>query len=244
MLAGVPARPPAMDSLRTRRRLAIAVNAATSVSALLDVPDGAWAGYVFAHGAGAGMEHAFMAGFAGGLAERGIATLRYQFPYMEQGSRRPDTPKVAQAAVLAAVGAAAEHLAGLPLFAGGKSFGGRMTSLAHAQLPLPGVRGLVFVGFPLHPAGKPSAERAAHLVAIDLPMLFLQGTRDELAAPELLQPLLQRLGARAALALFDDADHSFHVRARSGRTDAQTLEAMLDATRDWMRRRTGKAGSA
>ena len=138
------------------QRLRIAIDAAPSVSALLRVPDDAWAGYVFAHGAGAGMAHGFMASFADGLAERGIATLRYQFPYMEQGSKRPDVPKVAHAAVRAAVAEAAQRLPGLPLFAGGKSFGGRMTSQAQALAPLPGVRGLVFVGFPLHPAGKPA----------------------------------------------------------------------------------------
>lgn len=183
------------------------------------------------------MAHSFMTGFANGLAERGIATLRYQFPYMEQGSKRPDVPKVAHAAVRAAVAQAALLLPGLPLFAGGKSYGGRMTSQAQALSPLPGVRGLVFVGFPLHAAGKPADERAAHLFEIDRPMLFLQGTRDELAALDLLQPLIERLGERATLALFDDADHSFHVRARSGRTDGQTLQAMLDAMAGWARAR-------
>jgi len=217
------------------RPLRITIDPTTSVSALLRAPADSWAGYVFAHGAGAGMGHAFMAAFAEGLAERGVATLRYQFPYMEQGSKRPDVPKVAHATVRAAVAEAARQLAGLPLFAGGKSFGGRMTSQARALQPLPGVRGLVFVGFPLHAAGKPSDERAKHLFDVDLPMLFLQGTRDELAALELLQPVLQRLGERATLALFDDADHSFHVRARSGRTDAQTQAAMLDTMAGWMR---------
>jgi predicted alpha/beta-hydrolase family hydrolase len=219
--------------------LSIAIDGAPPVSALLRVPADARAGYVFAHGAGAGMAHAFMAAFANGLAERGIATLRYQFPYMERGSKRTDAPEVAHAAVRAAVAEAVRRLGPLPLFAGGKSFGGRMTSQAQAQQPLPGVRGLVFVGFPLHPAGKPSDERAKHLADVDVPMLFLQGTRDELAELELLRPLLQRLGERATLALFDDADHSFHVRARSGRTDAQTLDAMLEATVNWM---GGKAG--
>ncbi len=215
--------------------LHIEIDGASPVSALLRMPaDEPRAGYVFAHGAGAGMGHAFMAAFADGLADRGIATLRYQFPYMEQGSKRPDVPKVAHAAVRAAVAEAARRLPGLPLFAGGKSFGGRMTSQAQALSPLPGVLGLVFVGFPLHPAGKPSDDRAKHLFDVDCPMLFLQGTRDELATLELLQPLVQRLGERATLALFEDADHSFHVRARSGRTDAQTLQAMLDATAGWM----------
>lgn len=215
--------------------LRIAIDARTSVSALLCVPDEAWAGYVFGHGAGAGMDHAFMAGFALGLARRGIASLRYQFPFMEQGSKRPDAPPVAHAAVRAAVAEAGMRMPGLPLLAGGKSYGGRMTSQAQALTPLPGVRGLVFVGFPLHPAGKPSDARAEHLSAVGCPMLFLQGTRDELAALELLQPVVQALGDRATLVLFDDADHSFHVRARSGRTDAQTLDAMLDAMAGWAR---------
>ena len=221
------------------QRLRVEIDGASSVSALLCVPDDASAAYVFAHGAGAGMEHAFMTNFANGLAARGIATLRYQFPYMEQGSKRPDAPKVAHAAVRAAVAQAAICLPGLPLFAGGKSFGGRMTSQAQALSPLPGVCGLVFVGFPLHAAGKPADERAAHLFEVARPMLFLQGTRDELAALELLQPLLLRLGERATLALFEDADHSFHVRARSGRTDGQTLEAMLDTLEAWARTTSG-----
>ncbi len=224
------------------QRLRLVIDGASSVSALLRVPDKAWAGYVFGHGAGAGMEHGFMTSFANGLAARGIATLRYQFPFMEQGSKRPDAPKVAHAAVRAAFAQAAQLLPGLPLFAGGKSFGGRMTSQAQALSPLPGVRGLVFVGFPLHPAGKPADERATHLFEIDRPMLFLQGTRDELAALELLQPLLARLGERATLALLEDADHSFHVRARSCRTDGQTLEAMLDTVAGWARARSGAAG--
>lgn len=215
--------------------LRIALDDAQSVSALLDMPDEAWVGYVFAHGAGAGMAHRFMADFAHGLAARGMATLRFQFPFMEQGSKRPDAPKLAHAAVRAAVAEAARQLPGLPLLAGGKSFGGRMSSQAQALSPLPGVRGLAFVGFPLHPAGKPADERAAHLFDVTLPMLFLQGTRDELADLALLRPVVDRLGHRATLALFDDADHAFHVRARSGRTDAQTLEAMLDAMAAWAR---------
>jgi len=225
---------PSSDALR------VSVDTDTSVSALLRVPDGAWAGYVFAHGAGAGMAHSFMTAFADGLAQRGIATLRYQFPYMERGSKRPDAPALAHAAVRAAVAEAALRLPGLPLFAGGKSFGGRMTSQAQALRPsgLSGVRGLVFVGFPLHPAGKPADQRAAHLFDVQCPMLFLQGTRDELAALELLQPLVQRLGAeRATLALFEDADHAFHVRARSGRNDEETRAAMLDTMAGWLRAR-------
>lgn len=225
------------------QRLRITIDPAQSVSALLCAPAGAWAGYVFAHGAGAGMEHAFMAGIAGGLAERGIATLRYQFPYMEQGLKRPDAPKVAHAAVRAAVAEAARRMPGLAWFAGGKSFGARMSSQAQALAPLPGVHGLVFVGFPLHPAGKPSEERAEHLSGVDLPMLFLQGTRDELATLELLQPLVQRLGERATLTLFDDADHAFHVRARSGRTDAQTLDAVVAEMAAWMLARVASASA-
>lgn len=217
------------------QRLRIAIDAGTSVSALLRAPAAPRAVFVFAHGAGAGMEHAFMEAFANGLAARGIATLRFQFPYMERGSKRPDAPKVAHAAVRAAVAEAAQRLPGVPLVAGGKSFGGRMTSQAQALQPLPGVRGLVFVGFPLHPAGKPSDERAQHLREVACPLLFLQGTRDELAALELLQPLVQRLGERASLVLLDDADHAFHVRVRSGRTDAQTQDAMVDAIATWVR---------
>jgi predicted alpha/beta-hydrolase family hydrolase len=222
-----------MEQISTQR-LRIAIDAAQSVSALLQVPDGARAAYVFAHGAGAGIEHPFMAAFSDGLAARGIATLRYQFVFMEQGSKRPDPPARAHAAVRAAVAEAGRRLPGLPLFAGGKSFGGRMTSQAQALASLPGVRGLVFVGFPLHPAGKPADGRAQHLFDVGLPMLFLQGTRDELADSVLVRSLIQRLGSRATLALFDDADHAFHVRARSGRSDAQTLQAMLDATAAWI----------
>jgi uncharacterized protein len=243
---GIHTSPMGLDSPTrgdaSAQRLRVEIAGAMSVSALLLVPDDAWGAYVFAHGAGAGMEHAFMTSFANGLAERGIATLRFQFPYVEQGSKRPDAPKVAHAAVRAAVEQAAQSLPGLPLFAGGKSYGGRMTSQAQALSPLPGVRGLVFVGFPLHPAGKPADERATHLFEIDRPMLFLQGTRDALAALELLQPLLLRLSDRATLALFEDADHSFHVRARSGRTDGQTLDAMLDTMTDWARASSGDAG--
>ncbi len=212
------------------------VQSMQSVSALLRLPADAWAGYVFAHGAGAGMDHAFMAAVANGLASRGVATLRFQFPFMEQGSRRPDAPALAHAAVRAAVAEAARRLpSGLPLFAGGKSFGGRMTSQAQAMAPLPGVRGLIFVGFPLHPAGKPSDERARHLFDIACPLLFVQGTRDELAVLDRLYPVLQQLGHRASLVLLDDADHAFHVRARSGTTDAQTLTRLLDAMAGWMR---------
>jgi uncharacterized protein len=189
---------------------------------------------VMAHGAGAGMTHAFMAAVAEGLAQRGIATLRYQFPYMERGSKRPDTPKVAHATVRAAIAEAARHLPALPLFAGGKSFGGRMASQAQAAAPLAGARGLVFFGFPLHPAGRPSDERAAHLAEVRIPLLFLQGTRDELAELTLLQTVTGALGARATLALFENADHSFHVPARSGRTDADVRNDVLDRCAHWI----------
>jgi hypothetical protein len=180
------------------------------------------------------MTHPFIAAIADGLAARGIATLRYQFPYMERGAKRPDPPQLAHAAVRAAVAAAARALPDLPLVAGGKSFGGRMTSQAQAIAPLPGVRGLAFLGFPLHPAGKPSSERAAHLSAVRIPVLFLQGTRDSLAALELIEPLCRALGERATLQLFADADHSFHVPASSGRTDVDVREAMLDALSAWI----------
>lgn len=204
------------------------------VSGLLQSPPEARACYVLAHGAGAGMAHPFMAAIAGALAERGIATLRYQFPYMEQRSKRPDTPKVAQATVRAAVVEASRLLPELALFAGGKSFGGRMTSQAQAASPLPGVRGLVFLGFPLHPAGRPSDERAKHLFDVRIPMLFLQGTRDQLADLSLLQRLVAKLGARATLRVFQDADHSFHVPARTGRKDAEVIAEMAEAVTEWI----------
>ena len=214
--------------------LTLRVGEGETVSALLLQPAKARACYVFAHGAGAGMGHAFMAAFAQGLAARDIATLRFQFPYMEKGSKRTDPPALAHAAVRAAVDEAARLCAGTPLFAGGKSFGGRMTSQAQAKAALPGVLGLAFVGFPLHPAGKPGTERAAHLSEIEVPMLFLQGTRDELAELELLTGVVDSLGPAATLEIFDDADHSFHVRAKSGSNDAQVREAMLEATVAWM----------
>ena len=212
----------------------IVVDDANSVSGLLQAPPKARACYVMAHGAGAGMTHPFMASFANDLAERDIATLRYQFPYMEHGSKRPDSPKLAQATVRAAVTEAARLLPRLALFAGGKSFGGRMTSQAQAVSPLPGVRGLVFVGFPLHPPGKPGDERGAHLFDVPIPMLFLQGTRDEFAELGLLQDLVKKLGARATLKLFDDADHSFHVPARTGKKDPQIRAEMAEAMAEWM----------
>ncbi len=212
----------------------IGIDVAKAVSGLLQVPPGARACYVLAHGAGAGMAHPFMAAVASGLAERGIATLRYQFPYMEQGLRRPDTAKVAQAAVRAAVMEASRRLPGLPFFAGGKSFGGRMTSQAQAEQPLLCVRGLVFLGFPLHPPGRPSVDRAGHLDAVKIPMLFLQGTRDEFAELPLLQQVVEELGSRATLKLFEEANHSFHVPARTGRNDAELRTLLLDTAADWM----------
>ena len=213
----------------------ITVDDAHRVSGLLLTPPKAHAAYVFAHGAGAGMAHPFMATVATELAERSIASLRYQFPYMEQGSKRPDPPKLAQAAVRAAVAEAARLMPSLPLIAGGKSFGGRMTSQAQGASPLPGVRGLAFFGFPLHPSGKPSDERAEHLFDVKVPMLFLAGTRDALADLKLLKGVVKRLGARATLTLFEDADHSFHVPARSGRKDADVRREMLDAFVAWTR---------
>ena len=204
------------------------------VSGLLQVPPAARACVVLAHGAGAGMTHSFMAAIADGLADRGIATLRYQFPYMESGSKRPDSPKLAHATVHAAVMEASRLAPETPLFAAGKSFGGRMTSQAQAASPLPGVRGLIFFGFPLHPPDQPSDERAKHLFDVQIPMLFLQGTRDEFARLELLQPLGKRLGDRATLKLFQDADHSFHVPARSGRKDGEVRAELLHAAAGWI----------
>ena len=204
------------------------------VSGLLQVPRKARVCYVLAHGAGAGMLHPFMEAIADGLAERGIATLRYQFPYMEQGRKRPDTPKLAQATVRSAAAEASRLLPGFALVAGGKSFGGRMTSQAQAISPLPGVRGLVFLGFPLHPAGRPSDERGDHLVEIKVPMLFLQGTRDSLADTDLVEALVRRLGKQATLKLFQNADHSFHVPARSGHNDEEVRAEMLDELADWL----------
>jgi uncharacterized protein len=212
----------------------IALDDTQCVSGLLQAPARARACCVLAHGAGAGMTHPFMALVADGLAERSIATLRYQFPYMERGSKRPDTPKLAHASVRAAIAEASRLVPGLALFAGGKSFGGRMTSQAQAASPLSGVRGLAFLGFPLHPPGQPSDERGKHLFEVQIPMLFMQGTRDEFADLQLLQPLTERLGARATLKLLQDADHSFHAPARTGRKDSEVRAEMLDAMRDWI----------
>jgi uncharacterized protein len=213
--------------------LKIAIGEA-SVSALLTKPFRVRACYVFAHGAGAGMTHSFMADVAAGLAARDIATLRYQFPYMEKGSKRPDPPAIAHAAVRAAVAEAARACPGLPLVAGGKSFGGRMTSQAQARQALPAVRGLAFFGFPLHAAGKPSSDRAEHLAGIRIPLLFLQGSNDKLAELSLLGPVVNDLGALATLHLVDGADHSFHVPARSGRNNGEVMVELLDMFAKWI----------
>jgi predicted alpha/beta-hydrolase family hydrolase len=212
--------------------LSLAVGAG-EVSALWQAPPAATACFVFAHGAGAGMMHSFMTAFADGLAQRRIATLRYQFPYMENGSGRPDPPAICHATVRAATEAALRRAPGLKLIAGGKSFGGRMTSQAQASQPLQGVRGLVFLGFPLHAAGKPADSRAEHLGEVAIPMLFLQGEKDKLAELELLRPLIERLGANATLVSVSDADHSFHVPKRSGRTDAEVMASLLDSFAAW-----------
>ena len=205
------------------------------VSALLVRPPDAWLLYVLAHGAGAGMRHPFMEDVARRLAARGVATFRYQFPYMEAGRRRPDPPRILQAAVRAAVAAAREAAPDLPLIAGGKSLGGRMTSSAAAERPLEGVRGIAFLGFPLHPPKQPSVERAAHLDGVGVPMLFLQGTRDDLADLGLIRQVCARLGARATLHVVEGADHSFHVLRRSGRTDAEVLDELADVVARWGR---------
>ena len=204
------------------------------MNVLFENPPKARALYVLAHGAGAGMKHPFMQSVAEGLAQRSIATLRYEFAYMEQGSKRPDPPKVAHARVREAVAEAARLAPKLARFAGGKSFGGRMTSQAQAAAPLPGVAGLIFLGFPLHAAGKPSDERGDHLTKVEVPMLFLQGTRDALADLSLLTPLVKKLGKETRLVTFEDADHSFHVRVSSGSNDALVRDELLDSIADWI----------
>ena len=220
----------------------IIINDAQRVSGLLQAPPAARACCVLAHGAGAGMAHPCMAATANGLAARGIATLRYQFPYMEQGSKRPDAPRLAHATVRAAVLETSRLVPELALFAGGKSFGGRMTSQAQAASPLPGVRGLVFLGFPLHPPGQPSEERGKHLFDVHIPMLFLQGTRDDFASMELVEAFCKQLGERATLKPFQDADHSFHVPARTGRKDAEVRAELLDALAAWINVATSGSG--
>jgi predicted alpha/beta-hydrolase family hydrolase len=224
-----------------QEQLRLTVGAET-VSALLEAPPEPRALYVLAHGAGAGMAHPFLAAVAAGLAKRGIATLRYQFPYMEHGGKRPDPPAIAHKTVRAAAAEALRLYPESPLFAGGKSFGGRMTSQAQALAPISGVRGLIFLGFPLHPSGKPSQDRAKHLLDVEVPMLFLQGTRDALAELKQLEPMCSALGRRAQLKLFEDADHSFHVPAKSGRKDSQVREEMLDAISAWIERVLGGSG--
>jgi predicted alpha/beta-hydrolase family hydrolase len=214
----------------------ITLDSGDRVSGLWLVPPSARACLVLAHGAGAGMAHKSMATLASGLAARDVATLRYQFLYMERGSKRPDAPPLAHKVVRAAVAEAARRAGKLPLFAGGRSFGGRMTSQAQAIEPLPRVRGLVFFAFPLHPAGKPSDERAAHLKEIDIPMLFLSGSNDALASLDRLRPVVADLAEHATLKVIDGADHSFHVPAKSGRKDADVLAEILDSAADWMTR--------
>jgi len=204
-----------------------------TVSTLWELPRNAKACYVLAHGAGAGMTHPFMESVAKALAARNIATLRFQFPYMDRGSKRTDPPKVCHATIREVVDLARQRT-DLPLIAGGRSFGGRMASQAQAEDPLPSVVGLAFLGFPLHPPKAPADERGAHLEDTKIPLLFLQGTRDELADLTLLKPLVKRLGKRATLKLYEDGDHSFHVRVRSGRTDAQVFEEMMDDLAAWV----------
>jgi uncharacterized protein len=208
---------------------------AGDVSALLVRPSEAWLLFVLAHGAGAGMRHPFLEAFAQRGAEQGIATLRYQFPYMERHAQRPDPPLVAEATVRAAVEEASRVAPNLPLVAGGKSFGGRMTSSAQANAPLPGVAGLVFLGFPLHPPGRPGIARAVHLDQVAVPMLFLQGTRDDFADRELLGQVIERLGKHATLHLIEGGDHSFKVQKRSGRTEADVLGELVGALDEWAR---------
>lgn len=216
------------------RPLSIEVKPGLRVSALLQLPSQPRACFVLGHGAGAGMAHAFMVDLAAALEARQIGTLRYQFPYMEAGSKRPDPPSLCHATVRAAVEAARQHAPDVTLIAGGKSFGGRMTSQAQAASPLPDVRGLVFVGFPLHPPKKPATDRAAHLAEVRIPMLFLQGTRDELADLSLLTPIVEKLGTHATLKRIEGGDHSFHVLARSGRNDWEVMQELADTIAGWV----------
>ena len=215
------------------RELRIAAGS-PELDALETRPENARAYLLLAHGAGAGMRHAFLEAAAAALAARGVATLRFQFPWMQRGERRIDPAPVLHAALRAAFAEATRAAGGLPLFAGGKSLGGRMTSQVAAQGGLSAARGIVFLGFPLHLTGKPGIERAAHLREVTQPMLFVQGTRDALADLQSLQPLIDRLGNRATLRLFQDADHAFHVPARTGRKDAGVRREMLDALSAWI----------
>jgi uncharacterized protein len=219
--------------MTTRASLSIAVGSGIAVSAIATIPKSASACLVFAHGAGAGMDHPYIVAVCEGLAERGMATLRYQFPYMEKGSKRPDAPPLCHKTVAAAVAAAHERLPSLPLFAGGKSFGARMTSQTQARASLPHVDGLCFFGFPLHTPKQPATQRADHLSSIHVPMLFLQGTRDALAQLPLMQSVVARLSAPTTLKIIDHADHSFHVLVRSGTNDDEVLRCMLDETVTW-----------
>jgi uncharacterized protein len=217
----------------TREELRFAVEGSGEVSALLLQPEKARRLLVLAHGAGAGMRHPFLEKLSGELAGLGVATLRYQFPYMEQRRRIPDSPAVLTATVAAAVRTASEAAPGLPLFAGGKSMGGRMTSHAAAQSLLDGVRGLVFYGFPLHPPNRLGTNRADHLPKVSVPMLFLQGTRDTFADLKLLRPICEKVGPRATLHVVDNADHSFHMPKSSGRNDAEVLKELVEITVGW-----------
>jgi predicted alpha/beta-hydrolase family hydrolase len=226
-----------------KRRVAFdAAPEGARVSGLFHRPADAWAVYVLAHGAGAGMEHPFLEAVADGLFDAGVATLRYQFPYMEAGRKRPDAPPLAQATVRSAVAEAAEYAPDLPLLAGGKSFGGRMTSSAAAAEPLTGVRGIVFLGFPLHAPGRVGQKRSAHLENVDVPMLFLQGTRDSLADLERMRAVCRRLGRRASLHVVEGGDHSFKVLKRSGRTAEEVTAELCATIVDWARRVLARGG--
>jgi predicted alpha/beta-hydrolase family hydrolase len=234
MPAKGPCGPSASDTVAAMDAVPVKIALQSeNTSGLWLKPKGAKAVLVLAHGAGVGMTHKAMAATSEGLAERGIATLRFNFLYMERGSGRPDAPPLAHAAIRAAVAEATQLAPKLPLFAGGRSFGGRMTSQAQAISPLPAVRGIVFFAFPLHLAGKPDVARAEHLASVKVPMLFVQGTRDALADITLLRNTVKSLGRRAKLASFDDADHSFHVPAKTGRKDADVMRDLLDTVRDW-----------
>jgi predicted alpha/beta-hydrolase family hydrolase len=211
----------------------------STVSALWQKSKAAKAVLVLAHGAGAGMTHKNMAATADGLETRGIAVLRYNFPYMERGSKRPDSPAIAQAATRAAMADAGKLAGDLPLFAGGRSFGARMTSQAQSADPMPNVKGLVFFAWPLHAPGKPGTERAEHLSGVKIPMLFLQGAKDEFADLDLLKPTVAKLGKRAKLHLVEHADHAFHVPARTGRKDPEVLAEILDVAHGWMLKQIG-----